>query len=322
VSVRLREPIRDPDGNYEPEIFGAASYSWTSTSNRNLEQTPLPAITGKDSVKSVYFRDGAVDIEWQECLPFPEISGELRKSFINAEQHLIDATVDLTSLPFYKHYECGRELLKHMQVNKNDPQVVLNELEQHRRECFSQIDKALRWIVRTSASKSVFVESNDLLAEHDQAQPPQEQVISKDATESLSDIRVDLGVESSAANASENTKGAIAKRSTGKGEARVKLIAALTKHHEYEDGSCLITDFVGSNDLADLAGVSKGSAHNFFKWAFGGHKKYKVYCRDVASLSFQLKRIRDELSPAQEQELFHDAKEIAVKMAIAECEDK
>ena len=43
------------------------------------------------------------------------------------------------------------------------------------------------------------------------------------------------------------------KRSTRRGEAAIKLIAALTKHHKYAKGSCLNLEPVGNNELARQA---------------------------------------------------------------------
>src|SRR5262249_32651563 len=40
------------------------------------------------------------------------------------------------------------------------------------------------------------------------------------------------------------------KRSTERGEGRAKLIAALTKHHQYANGGCLNLDHIGNNELA------------------------------------------------------------------------
>ena len=53
------------------------------------------------------------------------------------------------------------------------------------------------------------------------------------------------------------------KRSTVKGEARVKLIAALTLHHRYADGSCMNCEPIGVNQLARNAEVSPSSASVF-----------------------------------------------------------
>jgi hypothetical protein len=44
-----------------------------------------------------------------------------------------------------------------------------------------------------------------------------------------------------------------------RGEAEAKLIAALTKHHQYADGSCLNLEPVGNNELARIAEVSEST---------------------------------------------------------------
>ena len=88
-----------------------------------------------------------------------------------------------------------------------------------------------------------------------------------------------------------------AKRSTERGEGRAKLIAALTKHHKYADGSCLNLESVGNNELARLADVSKASASDFFTQEFGGHTKYKNgYCTDASRLAAALKQLNGEYS--------------------------
>lgn len=88
------------------------------------------------------------------------------------------------------------------------------------------------------------------------------------------------------------------KKSTQKGEGRVKLIAALTKHHEYADGSCLNPEPIGNNELARQAGVDKKTASEFFKKEFKGHDKYNALCRnDTQGLITALKLLNDEFSP-------------------------
>jgi hypothetical protein len=87
------------------------------------------------------------------------------------------------------------------------------------------------------------------------------------------------------------------KRSTQKGEGRAKLIAALTKHHDYADGGALNLDPIGNNALADLAVVDKATASAFFKKEFGGHEKYKVACRDANTLVTALKLLNGEFAP-------------------------
>jgi hypothetical protein len=87
------------------------------------------------------------------------------------------------------------------------------------------------------------------------------------------------------------------KRSTERGEGRLKLIAALTKHHQYADGGCLNLEPVGCNELAKAAGVSPSTASAFFNDKFQGHTKYKALCRDAGKLTTALKLLNDEFAP-------------------------
>jgi len=87
------------------------------------------------------------------------------------------------------------------------------------------------------------------------------------------------------------------KRSTERGEGRAKLIAALTKHHQYADGGCLNLDPVGNNQLALLAGVAKRTASAFFRKEFQGHARYKALCRDASGLVAALKFLNGEYAP-------------------------
>ncbi len=87
------------------------------------------------------------------------------------------------------------------------------------------------------------------------------------------------------------------KRSTEKGEAETKLIAALTQHHKYSDGSCLNLNPIGNNQLAEMADVSNSTASKFFKDRFDGHTKYRSACRDMSKLVAALKLLNQEFSP-------------------------
>lgn len=87
------------------------------------------------------------------------------------------------------------------------------------------------------------------------------------------------------------------KRSTERGEARTKLIPALSLHHKYEDGSCMNVEPIGVNDLAKLADVAPSTTTAFFKKEFRGHEKYKTMCSDVSSLITALKLLNQEYSP-------------------------
>lgn len=87
------------------------------------------------------------------------------------------------------------------------------------------------------------------------------------------------------------------KRSTSRGDARLKLVAAITKHHCYADGSCLNPEPIGNNQLAALANVSKSSASQFFENQFKGYKNYKLKCRNTGALVMALKILNQEIAP-------------------------
>lgn len=84
------------------------------------------------------------------------------------------------------------------------------------------------------------------------------------------------------------------KRSTKNGDGQEKLIAALTLHHDYDNGSCLNPIPVGNNELARLAQVSPSTASAFFKREFDSHRRYQALCRDKHGLNFGLKRLNGE----------------------------
>jgi hypothetical protein len=89
-----------------------------------------------------------------------------------------------------------------------------------------------------------------------------------------------------------------ARRSTAKGEARNKIVAALTKHHQYTDGSCLNTEPIRVKKLARQADVSPSTVTAFFQEKFQGHEEYRALCyRDVAKLAAALKLLNGEFSP-------------------------
>jgi hypothetical protein len=87
------------------------------------------------------------------------------------------------------------------------------------------------------------------------------------------------------------------KRSTEQGEGRAKLIAALTKHHQYAKGSCLNQEPIGNNELARMAKVSESTASAFFQEKFQGRAAYRALCQDFNGLIAALKLLNDEFSP-------------------------
>lgn len=115
--------------------------------------------------------------------------------------------------------------------------------------------------------------------------------------------RADDGDGRSSARARTDSRRSVSprkqKRSTERGEGRVKLIAALTQHHNYADNGCLNLEPIGNNELARLARVDKATASAFFKRDFKGHGKYKAACADATSLLTALKLLNGEFAPYQ-----------------------
>lgn len=87
------------------------------------------------------------------------------------------------------------------------------------------------------------------------------------------------------------------KRSTEQGEARFRIIAALSKHHKYADGSRLNLEPIGNNQLAREAGVSESTASEFFKNNFKGYSKYRVACQNPTTLVAAIKMLNQEYAP-------------------------
>ena len=89
------------------------------------------------------------------------------------------------------------------------------------------------------------------------------------------------------------------KRSTAKGEAREKIISALSKHHGYDKGGgCLCTEPIGVNELARRSKVASSSVSDFFKKQFGGHAQYRITCHKGASnIAANIKLMRGEYTP-------------------------
>jgi hypothetical protein len=93
-------------------------------------------------------------------------------------------------------------------------------------------------------------------------------------------------------------------RSRGPGRPRLNqqpsdsetlLIAALTRHHQYNNGSCLNPAPVGNNELARMAKVVQSTCSLFFKQTFGNHKAYKVMCHKLDPLIAKLRYLNREL---------------------------
>jgi hypothetical protein len=89
------------------------------------------------------------------------------------------------------------------------------------------------------------------------------------------------------------------KRSTAKGDARPKIISALTVHHKYDNGSALYLEPISVSELARKAEVSKSTVSKFFTNNFGekGQKAYMAACRDARTLVVCLRTLRGEWCP-------------------------
>ena len=87
------------------------------------------------------------------------------------------------------------------------------------------------------------------------------------------------------------------KKSTAKGEARAKLISALTSHHQYSNGGCGEYQPISVNELSRQAKVAPSTASAFFTKQFQGHKKYQRGCEGKSTLITALKLLNDEFTP-------------------------
>jgi len=103
------------------------------------------------------------------------------------------------------------------------------------------------------------------------------------------------------------------KKSTSKGEAEAKLIAALNHWHQYEkNGSCMNTEPIKNNELARRAKVAKGSASAFFQKHFKGHVQYRTACLKPQILPSIMRALNGEIRPCHllgdHADLLHDDK--------------
>ncbi|HEY7315398.1 MAG TPA: hypothetical protein VH643_39075 [Gemmataceae bacterium] len=158
------------------------------------------------------------------------------------------------------------------------PVTIVPAWEEHR-------DQVIQSIIAAATSSRAVASST-------QAAPAPDHIRDADgARPVLEDLRA------TAAKEFAGTASRKPKRSTERGEAREKIIAGLTEHHQYTDGSCLNTEPIGVGALARKAGVSKSSVSEFFQSEFKGHDQYRVVCQDISKLVASLKMLRGEYSP-------------------------
>jgi hypothetical protein len=109
---------------------------------------------------------------------------------------------------------------------------------------------------------------------------------------------VELAIQRMAGLATTDARRTRVKRSTAKGDAEAKIVAALPTHHKFADGSPLNYEPIGVNALARLAKVSPDSVNRFFNKEFGsqedakdGFANYQAACRDGTKLTAVLKKL-------------------------------
>jgi hypothetical protein len=86
-------------------------------------------------------------------------------------------------------------------------------------------------------------------------------------------------------------------RHSGDSATTTKIIAALTEHHRYADGSCLVDEPIENNELARKARVAKATASTFFRKKFYSHYGYKSICGNKSKLVASLKMLNGEFAP-------------------------
>jgi len=103
--------------------------------------------------------------------------------------------------------------------------------------------------------------------------------------------------ESGAKKKRGSAKGSQATKAKLPGDADVKLVAALTEHHNYGGEGSLNQDPIGSNKLAEKVTVANSTSSAFFKKRFRGHENYKRICRTADTLAYALRMLNGECSP-------------------------
>lgn len=86
-------------------------------------------------------------------------------------------------------------------------------------------------------------------------------------------------------------------RHQGRTESEVLLIAALTEHHRYYNGSIGNDSPIGCRELARKVTLTEKTASVFFKKNFGSHKKYQTMCCDTERFIAAMKALNAEFIP-------------------------
>ena len=137
----------------------------------------------------------------------------------------------------------------------------------------------------------------------------------------LSDLRSTLRADSGSpghkkdrANQRSSGRKRGARKAGNRTDSDLKIISALTEHHEYADDSCIKSEPISFKDLAEKAGVAKSTVSLFFNKHFnkkvpGGYQRYKQVCISIDNLIIALKLLNNEFTP----ERIISAKNLAVR---------
>jgi hypothetical protein len=268
-----------------PDVYQTLHVPWLSI--RSLQAIREEAISVDDEVSETLKKlHGVAHKTW--------IAGQEIRSHAHLVYHQLISDFGLRApYPYYQSHlsrEIRKDLLKECSgFTKQIPLLerLLQAMTEERSIFPLPAEPRQSWVVFGASQGQILTAENDLsLPSSDDVQadiiPPNKNTVPIDR------------------NQPDNSKKRIpvkSRRSTQKGEAREKLIAALTEHHKYDDGSCLNLEPIGNNTLARAAGVSTSTASDFFEKEFGDHGKYTVCCRDTQQLIFALKLLRSEFSP-------------------------
>lgn len=74
------------------------------------------------------------------------------------------------------------------------------------------------------------------------------------------------------------------------------FIAALTKHHMYENGVCENFEPIKCIELSEITRMAKSTVSRFFKKEFQGYKNYQISCKN-GKISQSLKLLNKDVQP-------------------------
>ena len=85
--------------------------------------------------------------ENHQFIPWFEITGELQAAFRSLEPHLKAERINWTAPPYFRRRQFGIDLLNDIDLRREDPQIVLADLEQSRKKHEDDVNSILRTAV-------------------------------------------------------------------------------------------------------------------------------------------------------------------------------